>query len=425
MGGIATFAFGTVFGLCYHILRYRKIFAPKERFALRSKLTIVALMLATTFIGFGIIIPVLPQAVSDLDPDRANLHTGFMLALYSLVSFLLSPVWGRLSGRVGRRPVIMIGVLGFCASFLLFGLAVHNLALMYISRLLGGLFSGAVTSCIVAYVADITTNEQRTRGMAVVGMSIGLGFTFGPFVGGELSQISLAAPFYAAAALALATFAAGWLKLTESLTPERRAAIAAQPRASRWTAFQGSLKNLYVLAFFVTFSLAILEATMQLYGMHRFDATPRNVGYMFFFCGLVGALVQGGVVRRRVKRGQETAYIAAGLVISAAGFFLLLTAHSWAAATVYLCIFGIGNSLIRPCVTSLITQKTTVEQGVASGLSSSMDSLGRIVGPLLGSLLLGAYAPLPFIASGALSLAALGLLARFRSADRAASAARG
>ena len=392
---------------------------------MRSKLMIVALMLVTTFIGFGIIIPVLPQAVSDIDPARANLHTGFMLALYSLVSFLLSPVWGRLSGRIGRRPVIMTGVLGFCVSFLLFGLAVDNLALMYVSRLLGGLFSGAVTSCIVAYVADITTNEQRTKGMAVVGMSIGLGFTFGPFVGGLLSGISLAAPFYAAAGLALLTFAAGWAKLAESLTPEKRAAAAARPRASRWTAFQGSLKNLYVLAFFVTFSLAILEATMQLYGMHRFDATPRNVGYMFFFCGLVGALIQGGVVRRRVKQGQETAYIGAGLVISAAGFFLLLTAHSWVTATVYLCIFGIGNSLIRPCVTSLITQKTTVEQGVASGLSSSMDSLGRIVGPLLGSVLLGAYAPLPFIVSGALSLAALGLLARFRSADRAASPARG
>ncbi|GIO15585.1 tetracycline resistance MFS efflux pump [Cohnella xylanilytica] len=386
---------------------------------MRSKLVIVALMLITTFIGFGIIIPVLPQAVTDIDPGSAKLHTGLMLSLYSLVSFLLSPFWGSLSGRIGRRPVIMIGVLGFCLSFLLFGLAVDNLVLMYVSRLLGGLFSGAVTACIVAYVADITTNEERTKGMAVVGMSIGLGFTFGPFVGGELSRISLAAPFFAAAGLALVTFFAAWLKLSESLPPEKRAEVAARPKVSRWTAFQGPLKNLYVLAFFVTFSLAILEATMQLYGMERFDATPRNVGYMFFFCGLAGALVQGGVVRRRVKKGQEGGYIAAGLVISAAGFFLLLTANHWVTATVYLCIFGIGNSLIRPCVTSLITQKTTVEQGVASGLSSSMDSLGRIVGPLLGSLLLGVYDALPFIVSGALSLAALGLLARFRSADRA------
>ncbi|THF74202.1 MFS transporter [Cohnella fermenti] len=386
---------------------------------MRTKLAIVSLMLITTFIGFGIIIPVLPQAVSDIDPEMANWHTGLMLALYSLVSFLLSPVWGAVSGRVGRRPVIMTGVLGFSVSFLLFGLAGDSLVLMYVSRLLGGLFSGAVTACIVAYVADITTNEERTKGMAVVGMSIGLGFTFGPFVGGLLSEISLSAPFYAAAALSLLTFLAALGILTESLSPERRAELRGQPKTSRWTAFQGPLKNLYVLAFFVTFSLAILEATMQLYGMSRFDVTPRQVGMMFFYCGLVGALIQGGVVRRQVKKGQETPYIAAGLVISAVGFFLLLTADSWVTATICLCIFGIGNSLIRPCVTSLITQKTTVEQGIASGLSSSMDSLGRIVGPLLGTALLGAAAWMPFVLSGALSLAALGLLARFRSADRA------
>ncbi|RUS48365.1 MFS transporter [Cohnella sp. AR92] len=392
---------------------------------MRSKLAIVSLMLITTFIGFGIIIPVLPQAVSDIAPESANWHTGLMLALYSLVSFLLSPVWGGLSGRVGRRPIIMTGILGFCLSFLLFGLAGDNLVLMYVSRLLGGLFSGAVTACIVAYVADITTAEERTKGMAVVGMSIGLGFTFGPFVGGVLSEVSLSAPFYAASGLAFITFLAAWAKLTESLPPERRAEIRSRPRVSRWTAFQGPLKNLYVLAFFVTFSLAILESTMQLYGMSRFDVTPRQVGMMFFFCGLAGALIQGGVVRRRVKKGQESFYIAAGLVISAVGFFLLLTANNWGMATVYLCIFGIGNSLIRPCVTSLITQKTTVEQGVASGLSSSMDSLGRIVGPLLGTALLDVTEWMPFVLSGALSLAALGLLARFRSADRAHIQAQG
>jgi DHA1 family multidrug resistance protein-like MFS transporter len=376
-------------------------FRHEERARLRSKLVIVGLMLFTVFVGFGIIIPVLPQLVSDVSPQAANWHTGLMLTLYSFMSFLLSPVWGSLSERVGRRPVIMIGVLGFSVSFLLFGLSGNNLVLMYASRLLGGLFSGAVTACIVAYVADVTTNEQRTKGMAVVGMSIGMGFTFG-----------------AAAALSFLTFIAAWLKLTESLSPEKRQAAKGRVRVSRWTAFQGPLKYLYSLAFFVTFSLAILEATLQLFGMQRFHVTPLNVGYMFFFCGLIGALVQGGIVRRRVKKGQEGRYIAIGLVISAIGFFLLLTANSWVAATVYLCIFGIGNALLRPCVTSLITQKTTVDQGTASGLSSSMDSLGRIIGPLLGSALLALSAPLPFIVSGCLSLAALALLGRFRRLDR-------
>ncbi len=388
---------------------------------MKSKLAIVGLMLFTIFIGFGIIIPVLPQLVSDVSAESANWHTGAMLAIYSLMSFILSPVWGRLSESIGRRPVIMIGVLGFSLSFLLFGLSGDSLVLMYASRVLGGLFSGAVVSCIVAYVADITTEEDRTKGMAVVGMSIGLGFTFGPGFGGFLSDISHHTPFFAAAGLSFVVFIAALLKLEESLPPERRASRSHDAKPSRWTAFQGPLKALYVLAFFVTFSLAILESTLQLYGMDKYDVTPKQIGLMFFFCGLAGALIQGGVVRRRVKKGQEGAYIALGLVISAAGFFLLLTANSWGLATVYLCIFGIGNSLIKPCVTSLITQKTTVGQGIASGLSSSMDSLGRIVGPLLGAGLLAITGWLPFVVSGALSLAALGLLAQFRSMSKRAA----
>lgn len=385
---------------------------------MKSKLLIVGLMLFTIFIGFGIIIPVLPQLVSDVSENAANWHTGAMLAIYSLMSFLLSPVWGGLSERIGRRPVIMIGVLGFSLSFLLFGMSGESLAIMYASRILGGLFSGAVVSCIVAYVADITTEEERTKGMAVVGMSIGLGFTFGPGFGGLLSEISHHTPFFAAAVLSFAVFVAAGLKLPESLPPERRTTGVQAKRVSRWTAFQGPLKFLYVLAFFVTFSLSILEATLQLFGMRQYNVTPLQIGMMFFFCGLAGALVQGGIVRRRVKKGEETRYIAIGLLISAAGFFLLLTAGSWLMATIYLCIFGIGNSLIKPCVTSLITQKTTVGQGIASGLSSSMDSLGRIIGPLLGAALLGAADWLPFVVSGILSIAALGLLAQFRSLDQ-------
>ncbi len=384
----------------------------------KSKLAIVGLMLFTIFIGFGIIIPVLPELVTEVSEQSANWHTGAMLAIYSLMSFLLSPLWGGLSERIGRRPVIMTGVLGFAVSFLLFGLSGDHLWMMYASRVLGGLFSGAVVSCIVAYVADITTEQERTKGMAVVGMSIGLGFTFGPGFGGLLSEITLHTPFYAASALSLIVFVAAWIGLSESLPPEKRASRGRSKRVSRWTAFQGSLKYLYVLAFFVTFSLAILEATLQLYGMAKYGVTPLQVGMAFFFCGLAGAAVQGGVVRRRVKVGQEGRYIALGLLISAAGFFLLLTAANWTMAIVYLCVFGIGNSLIKPCVTSLITQKTTVGQGVASGLSSSMDSLGRIVGPALGAALLWAADWLPFVVSGILSIAALGLLAQFRSQDR-------
>ncbi|BBH21157.1 tetracycline resistance MFS efflux pump [Paenibacillus baekrokdamisoli] len=382
-----------------------------------KRLLIVMVMLMTTFIGFGIIIPVLPELIKEASPGSVEFHTGMMLSIYSAVSFLLSPFWGGLSDKVGRRPVILIGVLGFAASFLLFGIADGSLSIMYASRVLGGLFSGAVTSVIVAYVADITPPEQRTRGMGLVGMSIGLGFTIGPGVGGLLSLVSQNTPFFAAAALALITFLLAVTKLTESLPPEqRRASNEKQP--SRFSAFTGSVKYLYVLALFVSLSLSGLEATLQLFGMKRFDVTPLQVGIMFLVCGLVGALIQGGVVRRLIRKGEEPKFIAIGLVISAIGFLLIVTAHSLLTATIYLAIFGIGNALIRPCVTSLITQKTTVRQGVASGLSSSMDSLGRIIGPLTGALLFSINLQLPYVAGGVLSLAALLLLFRFRSADK-------
>ncbi|MBM7564331.1 MFS transporter [Paenibacillus sacheonensis] len=381
------------------------------------RLGIVMVMLITTFIGFGIIIPVLPELIKETSPESVGFHTGMMLSLYSLISFIISPLWGGLSDRIGRRPVILIGVLGFAASFLVFGIADGSLAIMYASRVLGGLFSGAVTSVIVAYVADITPPEQRTKGMGLVGMSIGLGFTIGPGFGGLLSLVSQNTPFFAAAALALVTFFIAVMKLPESLTPDKRRG-AHERKPSRWSAFTGSLKYLYVLALFVSLSLAGLEATLQVFGIQRFDVTPLQVGFMFLICGLVGALVQGGIVRRRIRKGQEPAYIAAGLVISAIGFLLLVSAHSLSTATVYLAIFGIGNSLIRPCVTSLITQRTTVGQGVASGLSSSMDSLGRIIGPLVGAGLASVHLTLPYVAGGILSVAALAFLFRFRALDR-------
>ncbi|MFD0959326.1 MFS transporter [Paenibacillus chungangensis] len=382
-----------------------------------NRMAIVMAILMITFIGFGIIIPVMPEIIHALDPDGAEIHTGLMLAIYSAVGFILSPVWGRWSDRIGRRPILLVGLVGFSISFLLFGLAGESLLLMYLSRALGGLFSGAVTSVIVAYVADITPPEKRTKGMGLVGMSIGLGFTFGPGFGGLLSDVSNEMPFFTAAALSFITFLFAAGKLKESLEPHQRKKATGK-KVSRWTAFQGPLKYLYVLAFFVTFTLAGMEATLQFFGMNRFDVTPKEVGLLFFIVGIVGALVQGGFVRRNIKKGEEPRYIALGLLLSAGGFFLLLFAHSLSWTILSLVVFGIGNALIRPCVTSLITQKTQVGQGTASGLSSAMDSLGRVAGPLLGSMLFTVEMGLPYLLGGILCMLALLLVMRFRQLDR-------
>lgn len=371
---------------------------------------VIMILLIVTFFGFGIIIPILPDIVS------AG-HLAFMLAVYSAASFIMSPIWGSLSDRIGRRPILMIGAIGFSISFLIFGLAVDHIVWMYISRVLGGIFSGALTACAVAYIADITNDEDRTKGMGLVGMSIGLGFIFGPAVGGLLSVYGHAAPFFISSALSFGTFLLIIIFLKESLAVDQRT-LKGSKRPSRWTAFHGMMKYLYTLGFIVSLTLAGLETVLMYFQREKFGATSFDFGMMLLISGVVGALVQGGFVRRRIKKGEEPRYIALGLILSAAGFFLLLLSENFFTASLYLSVFAVGNALLRPCVTSLITQKTKVGKGVATGLSSSMDSLGRIVGPLLGAAVYYIHLSLPFIFGGVICLAALMLLKRFSVLDQ-------
>lgn len=371
---------------------------------------VIMILLIVTFFGFGIIIPILPDIVS------AG-HLAFMLAVYSAASFIMSPIWGSLSDRIGRRPILMIGAIGFSISFLIFGLAVDHIIWMYISRVLGGIFSGALTACAVAYIADITNDEDRTKGMGLVGMSIGLGFIFGPAVGGLLSVYGHAAPFFISSALSFGTFLLIIIFLKESLAVDQRT-LKGSKRPSRWTAFHGMMKYLYTLGFIVSLTLAGLETVLMYFQREKFGATSFDFGMMLLISGVVGALVQGGFVRRRIKKGEEPRYIALGLILSAAGFFLLLLSENFFTASLYLSVFAVGNALLRPCVTSLITQKTKVGKGVSTGLSSSMDSLGRIVGPLLGAAVYYIHLSLPFIFGGVICLAALLLLKRFNALDQ-------
>ncbi|SHE10531.1 Tetracycline resistance protein, class C [Chlamydia abortus] len=383
---------------------------------MKKQMIIIMLLLMTVFIGFGIIIPVLPVIIGGGEGE--GIHLALLLSLYSAVSFVMSPWWGGVSDRIGRRPVLLTGLIGFSLSFFLFGIAGDNLWLMYASRIIGGAFSGAVTSCAVAYVADITSEENRTKGMGLVGMSIGLGFLFGPALGGILSLWGTHIPFLASSLLSLLTFVFAFRFLTESLPQAVRKQRSEQPRTSRWTAFHGPLKYLYILSFFVTFTLAGLETTFQLFQMMKIGIGSYEAGWMFFVSGLVGALIQGGVVRRYIKPGMEKTAIRIGLLVSAIGFVLILYSTNVVTAAIYLSVFGAGNALIRPCVISLITQKTNVGQGVATGLNSSMDSLGRIAGPLIAMALYGLEASLPFIVGAALCVAALTLVAQFVRLDK-------
>lgn len=366
------------------------------------------------FVGFGVIIPIVPEVIRATGASTVNL--GVLMASYSIASFITAPFWGKLSDIKGRRPILLWGLLGFSASFFLFSVAENSLTLMYTSRIIGGLFAGAVIPCAFAYASDSTDEENRTKAMGLLGMSIGLGFIFGPALGGVLSSFGLFVPFVISGILSLIMTAFSFFTLKESLRKES----ADKVQTSRWhdftSDFQGAMKYLYVLSFLATFTLAGLEATFQFFQIAKINATPTTIGWMFMASGLTQALIQGGVLQR-FKKGNEKKLMAIGLLVSAIGFTSILLSSSAVNATLFLCIFTAGNALIRPCVLSLITMRTKVGYGSASGLTASMDSLGRIFGPLLGAFAFNLNMTLPFIIGAVVTLAALLLIQRHTALD--------
>ncbi|MBE3563626.1 MAG: MFS transporter [Hydrogenibacillus schlegelii] len=373
------------------------------------RMLVIMLIIFTAFTGFGLIIPVLPSAIKQAaGPEAAELHLGAMLSLYSLVSLIASPFWGRLADRIGRRPIILVGMVGFAVSFWLLAVSGTSLGFMYASRILGGLFSGAAIASSVAYVADITSEETRTKGMGFVGMAIGLGFVFGPAIGGIGSRVFLAFPFYLAAALSLLAALFGAAALPESLPPEARGRRAAEA-GGFGAVFRGPMKVLFGLSFLVTFTLAAVESTLVYFEGVKIGADEFQMGILFALIGIVGAAVQGGVVRR-IPKGAEAQAAAVGFGIAALGFALITLSFNFWSAVAFVSVFAVGNALERPNVTSLITQRTPVGQGTTSGVNSAMDSLGRVLGPLFGSALYHVNIFLPYVAGALLSLLAVGLI---------------
>ncbi|MCM3574927.1 MULTISPECIES: MFS transporter [Mesobacillus] len=369
----------------------------------KKALPILFLVMFLVMVGFGIIIPVIPFYAEEIGATPTQL--GLLMAVYSLMQFIFAPMWGRISDRIGRKPVIMIGILGLSLSFFLMALSTE-LWMLFAARIIGGFLSSANMPTVMAYVADITSEEDRGKGMGIIGASVGLGFIFGPAIGGVFSQTSLSTPFYLAGATSLVTFLFVTFVLKESLTPEQRS-IQEKEKTSLLKALGGPLSMLFLLQLFVSLSLSGLEATFAYFAAEKAGLGSVELGYIFMIMGLAGAIVQGGLVGRLTKKLGEGIVIQLGIVISAAGFGLILLTEGFGTAALFLTIFGIGNGLIRPSVSSLLTKKSTTGHGGTTGLLSSFDSLGRIIGPPLGGWLFSIAIGMPYISGIVLSMIAL------------------
>jgi predicted MFS family arabinose efflux permease len=266
----------------------------------------------------------------------------------------------------------------------------------------------------MAYVADITSEEDRGKGMGIIGASVGLGFIFGPAIGGIFSQSSLNMPFYLAGATSLITFLLVTFVLKESLSVEERNSQSKE-RTSLLKAFNGPVSVLFVLQLFVSLSLSGLEATFAYFAAEKAGLGSVQLGYIFMIMGLAGAIVQGGLVGRMTKKLGEGTVIQLGILISAVGFALILLIKGFGTAALFLTIFGVGNGLIRPSVSSLLTKKSTAGHGSTTGLLSSFDSLGRIIGPPLGGWLFSIAIGMPYISGIILSGIALVLYQIYQS----------
>ena len=378
----------------------------------RKALTILFGTLFMVMLGVGIIIPNIAYRAAELHASPVQIS--LLFALYSLMQFLLAPLWGHLSDRIGRRPILLAGLFGGGAGLLLFGVAV-DLWQLYAARALSGVMSSAALPTAMAYVADVTDERNRGRGMGAMGAAMGLGFIFGPGIGGTLSRFGHATPFLVAAGVNFATGLAAILMLRESL-PRRGAPQS--PRSHHrlpapWKALSRPLAPFYVVAFAVPFAMAALETTFPLLLRDRLGMGASDMGWMFLFMGTAVFLVQGFGLGRLINALGEEPVLCFGLLLNAAGFVLVSLATEHVVMIVALVLSGVGSQVMRPTNASLVSKRTVAGQGAAIGVMDSFDSLGRILGPMLAGRVYGWDPSFPYFVSAAiLAACCLGLAIR-------------
>ena len=313
----------------------KKALSPEDR-QMHIQLALLSLAVMINILGFSLIIPLVPEYVQRglhtyKDDPRIGEYGGWLTAVYALMQFLFAPLWGALSDRVGRKPILIGSLIGDAIFYTLFGLSVHSLAGQFTARILAGIFSSASLSVAQAYAADITPPKLRAMGLGYLGAAFGVGFVFGPALGGLIGHFNIAWPLYVAAFFALGNLAyiARYLPEPTRATAEpgighRSAAGLGGRFGSMASALTGPIGFLYLLTFAVTFAFANLEGTFTAYLKQHFHyANPVAVaGGVFAYIGILIVLIQGGAIRPLVKRYGEANLVVTGIGLMALGFLL-------------------------------------------------------------------------------------------------------
>ena len=398
---------------------------------MKSAMLIMLLVVFTDLVGFGVVIPLLPFYGEHF--GASPLTVTMLLATFSGCQLVAAPLWGRLSDRIGRRPIVLISTATSVLAYLWLASA-DALWMLFAARALQGVSAGNI-SVAQAYIADVTRPENRAKGMGMMGAALGLGFIVGPAIGGQLAggdptALTVALPAYAAAGFSALALGLAALLLRESLTADRRAVRSRPGRIAqiREAFARPNLRRLMILFFTTTFAFAGMETTFALWALARFGWGPRQVGELFAMVGIVLVLIQGGLIGRLTQRFGEARMLLAGTVTIGLGLALLAAAMTPVVGISACCLLALGMGMAQPSTTSLISREAdATEQGGILGVNQSVGSLARLVGPAVAGTAFTFGGPsAPYILGAALmgvsSWLAGRVLRRHRTADLGALA---
>ena len=396
---------------------------PNETVKVKKDHSPLMVIFTTVFldlIGFGIIIPLV--GIYGRHYGASFFQLAVLGSIYSLMQFFFSPVWGRLSDRVGRRPILLMSLLGSVFSYFLFAFA-NSIPLLIFSRAMAGIFAANISTA-QAYIADVTDAKDRAKGMGLIGAAFGIGFTLGPPLGGiSAAKLGLSAPGMIAGSFCALNFIVAYFRLKESLPLEiRQKNLLNKSKVSRFAQFQtfkriakdSSLFLPVISTFFATFAFSNLEQVFSLLIQSKFSLSTEQAGLktgmVLMWSGILGAIVQGGLIRKLVPKYGEVKLIIVGLFIQ--GFAMVLFSHSPTYSAFFFAAIPLafGSGLINPTLAALTSKRAdNHEQGAVIGVKEAMSSLARIFGPFCGLLAFGVKVQLPFYI-GALTVTLLALV---------------
>ena len=369
-------------------------------------------------IGIGIIIPVIPFIIQQYMPGASEkaiaFNVGLLTSIYSFCQFFAAPGLGALSDKYGRRPIMLLCLVGSAIGYVLFGIG-GSLTVLFLGRIIDGLTGGDI-STMFAYIADVTKPQDRGKLFGFVGAVVGIGFMIGPSIGGLMAHISLSAPFYLAAVVTLVNAAFGYFVLPESLKKEHRMSDFSLHHLNPFSQLQSVLSNvtirtLLLLGFFYFLPFAELQGIGGVFSKDVLHWGPDNIGLMFLVVGIVDIFTQGVFSHKLMTRFGELKLTVAGLVITGIAY-ALNASNVWFHSTPYaffnVIVFAFGGGLIEPALGSLISRAADAkEQGRVQGANQSLQSITRIIGPLLAAFLYSVGASAPYIVCTLLSIIAL------------------